>query len=245
VTLTRREIGSFFVSPIGYIVLLGMALAAWVGYAFFLTRLEESRTMTEPIVQQYFFAVLMSIFAILFFVPALTMRLFAEEMRTGSLEVLLTAPVTEAAIVLSKFAAVWVFFMISWLPFGLYLVALRIEVDAPFDYRPLLSFYLALAASGAGFLAMGLFFSSLTRNQVVAAVLTFVCMLLLLLTVATDRIPFLGTTAKVMMRRLSYYDLWEQSLAGQLLIRDVFLWVSLAVFWLFLTVKSLEIRKWS
>lgn len=245
VTLTRRELGSFFVSPVGYIVLLGMSLAAWVGYAFFLTNLERAQVTPEPIVQQYFFAVLTSIFAILFFVPALTMRLFAEEQRTGTMEVLLTAPVTEPAIVLSKFVAVWVFFMVSWLPFGLYLVALRIEVPSPFDYRPLLSFYLALGVSGAAFLAMGLFFSTLTRNQVVAAVITFVGMLLLLLTVAADRVPFFGATFKVMIRRLSYYDLWEQALAGQLLVRDLLVWLSVAVLWLFLSVKSLEVRKWS
>lgn len=244
ITLARREIGSFFVTPIGYIVLLGMAVAAWIGYEFFLGVLEDRKTIPEPIVHQYYFAVMTSIFAILFFVPALTMRLFSEEKRTGSLEVLLTAPVSEISVVLSKFVAVWIFFMISWLPFGLYLIALRVEAGIPFDYRPLLSFYVALAASGAAFLAMGLFFSSLTQNQIIAAILTFVGMFLLLLTVVSDRFPILGSTAKIMMKRFSFYDLWETALSGQLLIRDVLIWASLAVLWLFLTVKVMEARRW-
>ena len=90
-----------------------------------------------------------------FLVPALTMRLLSEEKRTGTLEVLLTAPVNEAAVVLSKFLACWLFFMLCWVPTGLYLIALRVEGGQPFDYRPLLSFYLAVGASGAAFIAIG------------------------------------------------------------------------------------------
>ena len=109
-------------------------------------------------------------------IPVLTMRLVSEEKRTGSLRFMLTAPVNEWPIILSKFLATWLFFLISWLPATLFLIALRVEVGQPFDYRPLLSFYVSLAAQGLAFVGMGLF-STLTKNQIVAAVLTFAGMM--------------------------------------------------------------------
>ena len=246
VTLTRRELSAFFLSPMGYIVLLAMAIVAGLGYWSFVGQLRDApQGVMEPIVQRYMLAVIVSIFAVLFLVPALTMRLFAEEWRTGSLEVLLTSPVSEATVVVSKFAAALIFFMVSWLPFGLYMIALRVEGGSPFDYRPLLSFYLILAASGASFVGMGLFFSSLTRNQLIAAVLTFAGMLAQLMTVMVDRFPVFGQLGKTLLSRFSFYELWVQALGGQLIVRDLFLHASLAVFWVFLTIKVLEARKWN
>src|SRR5262249_53320611 len=139
-----------------------------------LTRRDGS--VEEPIVQYYFFA-LIPVLAVILQVPAITMRLLSEERRTGALEVLLTAPVSEAPVVVGKFLATWIFFMVCWVPAGLFLIALRIETGQEFDYRPLLSFYAALAACGAAFVAIGLFFSALSSNQIVAAVLTFAVML--------------------------------------------------------------------
>src|SRR4051794_25214311 len=94
----------------------------------------------EPIVQYYLFA-LIPVIAQTFLIPALTMRLLAEEKRTGSLEVLLTAPVTETAVVLSKFVATWLFYLLTWVPAALFLIPLRMELGTEFDYKPLLSFY--------------------------------------------------------------------------------------------------------
>ena len=181
-------------------------------------------------------------------VPALTMRLVSEERRTGSLEVLLTAPVNEWPIVLSKFLATWLFFLLCWLPSGLYLVALRMEVPVPFDYRPLISFYVCLAAQGLAFVGMGLFFSTLTRNQVVAAVLTFVGMMVFLLVflVRVEQMTLgLPPAVRAALGRLSFFHMWEEALAGRLPLRDTMLFSSLGLFWLFLSVKVLEARKWS
>jgi ABC-type transport system involved in multi-copper enzyme maturation permease subunit len=191
---------------------------------------------------------ILNIFALVVLVPALTMRLFAEEKRTGSLEVLLTAPVNEVPVVASKFLASWLFFLFCWVPSGLFLIALRAVGDTPFDYRPVLGFYVALAAQGVMFIGIGLFFSALTRNQVVAAVLTFVVMLLLLGCTLLRFIPgALGLPQFLLdaMGRLSFYHMLRDSLGGQLPLRDVALFVSLGVFWLFLAVKVLEARKWS
>jgi ABC-2 type transport system permease protein len=251
VTLVRRELAAYFMSPIGFLVLLGMAVVQWIGYYMFVDSLlrnagmsQMGDTIPEPIVR-YYFVSLLPVLALLVLVPAITMRLIAEERRSGSLELLFTAPVSETTVVLSKFLATWFFFLITWLPAGLFLITLRVENGEAFDYRPLLSFYLGLAACGAGFVAMGLFFSSISPNQVVSAVLTFVGMVLLVACYLFKERAFgLGPTFQAIMTRLSFIDLWRESLNGQLSLRDVFAWLSLAVFWLFATVKVLEARRW-
>jgi hypothetical protein len=245
VVLTRRELAAYFFSPIAYIVLLGMALASGIGYLLFIGVMQERDTLLEPVLQDYYAGSLIGPLMIPFLIPALTMRLLSEERRTGTLEVLLTAPVSEAVVVLSKFLACWLFFMLCWVPAGLFLIGLRVEGGQPFDYRPLLSFYLAVGASGAAFIAIGMVFSALTRNQIVAAVLTFVVMLVLMVVQWTEVFPVLGPAVKAALKRLAYWDLWVAALRGQLPVRDVLIQLSIAVFGLFLTVKILEARKWS
>src|SRR5260370_40137114 len=100
----------------------------------------------EPIVQHYVFGFI-PVVLLIFMVPILTMRLLSEEKRTGTLEVLLTVPVNETTVVMSKFLAALIFFLLAWLPWGLFLIALRIQDGKPFDFLPLLSFLLALTFS--------------------------------------------------------------------------------------------------
>jgi hypothetical protein len=246
VVLTRRELAAYFYSPIAYLVLLAMAFASGLGYAYFAFQMASlTGPVEEPIVQYDLSFGILGAFLAVFLVPALTMRLFSEEKRTGTLEVLMTAPVNETSVVLSKFVASWVFFMLCWLPAGLYLIALRVVGGSYFDYLPLLSFYLALGACGAAFLAMGLFFSSVTRNQIIAAVLTFAGMMFLLLTILARGIPEIGPGVQAALGKLDFLGLWRLSLAGQLPVRDLIVQLSFAAFWLFLTVKVLEARRWN
>ncbi len=245
IVLTRRELASYFYSPIAYLVLFGMVAVMGVGYLWFLLNdVSPGRQLPEPIVQRYYPFEIISAFLIVLIVPALTMRLFSEEERTGTLEVLLTAPVTDGTVVLSKFAACWLFFMTCWVPGGLYLVALRIEGGAPFDYRPILTYYLALGSCAAAFTAIGLFFSSVTKNQIVSAVLTGSVMFLIVLTVLSS-LPGLPSGVKVVMMKFDVLRLWGQALSGQLPVQTVVFQLSVAAFFLFLTAKVLEVRKWS
>ena len=250
VTLTRREMSAYFFSPIGYLVIAGMATAEWLAFWEFVNRLTVVSAggrgaLPEPIVQNYFVA-LYPVLAMTVLVPMLTMRLVAEERRTGSIEVLFTAPVAEWVVVLSKFLATWVMFLLCWVPMGLFLVVLRVEGGAPFDYKPLIGFYLALAVTGAAFVAVGVFFSTLTKNQIIAAVLTFVAMMMFLVFYFVgDRNVGLGQTMQIVLKKLSYVDLWIESLSGQMPVRDLLLWASQAVFWLFLSMKVFEARRWS
>lgn len=251
VTLTRRELAAYFASPIAYFVLIGMAIYTWVGYWIFLGLLSPTvqggSAVPEPILQDYLPGSYMGPISILMLVPAITMRLFSEERRSGTLEVLLTAPLSETTIALSKIFAAWLFYMVCWIPMGLYLIALRVVGEQPFDYRPLLSLYIAIAASGFAFVAMGAFFSSLTKNQIVAAVLTFVMLAISLFLRFHVYLPISVDSVKSVLSALasvSYWPLWMESLKGQLLVRDLILQVSIGLFWTFLTLKSLEARKW-
>ena len=251
VVLTRRELATFFYSPIAYIVLIGLTCVAWVYFWLFLSQvviqMQRGIPVVEPIVQHYIFG-LFPVILMIFVVPVLTMRLLSEEKRTGTLEVLLTAPVNETAVVLSKFLASLVFLLLAWVPWGLFLVALRVENGKAFDFRPLLSFGIAMTFMGAGFMSMGLFFSSLTRNQIASAVLAFVGMILLtgLALIKFNMEDSSPTNPWVtVLAQVSYIELWFRSLEGQLNPRLLVYHLSATVLWLFMTVKVLESRRWS
>jgi ABC-type transport system involved in multi-copper enzyme maturation permease subunit len=200
--------------------------------------------LVEPIIRFYIID-WFPIICVTLVVPALTMRLLSEERRSGTLEVLLTAPLGEGAIVVSKFVAALILYMVVWLPWGLYLASLRIQGGQSFDYFPLLSFFFALAATGAGFLSMGLFFSSLTRNQIIAFFLTVVGMLALLMVFFLKRFLTPDSAGYNILSYISYVDLWIDSLEGKLSPRFLMFHISAAIFWLFVTIKVMEARRWA
>jgi ABC-type transport system involved in multi-copper enzyme maturation permease subunit len=255
--LTRRELASIFYSPIAFLVLVGFTLVLWFQFWLFIDRIfyyqdfspdgfTPGQPMLEPVVRQ-FFITLIYVIALLIIVPLLTMRALSEERRTGTLEMLLTVPVGEVPVVLSKFIALLIFFMTLFVPVALFLVSLAAETGRPFDYRPMLSFAIALACTGSGMLAMGLFFSALTQNQIISAVLTFAGMIALLAAYLSQQyVHGEGYTLLLgVLRHVSFIDSWETALEGKFMPQFLVFHVSAAVFWLFLTVKVLEARKWS
>jgi ABC-2 type transport system permease protein len=249
VTLIVREVSSFFVSPIAYLVMIGVSFMAAIGYLILVNQIIDDvrgGQLVEPMVGQYWFAWLGASFLACLVVPAITMRLLSEERRTGTLETLLTSPVSDWQVVLSKFLAAWLFYQLVWVPIGLYLLGLR-AAGSVFDERPLLSYYVAHAACGAGFVAMGLFFSSLTRNQIVAAVLTGAGMIALLFTTVIKGMnlgEWFSPLAKA-VEKFDFFAAWQSSLNGQLPLSFVVLYLSMAAIWLFATVKVLESRRWA
>lgn len=248
VVLLRRELASFFCSPLAYVILVVFAVFAWIGYMIFALAINGGpmgpRQLPEPIIYRYVWGFIPIVFAVLS-VPLLTMRLFSEEKRTQTLEVLMTAPVEDISVVLSKFTAAMIMFTLVWLPFGLYLIALRIGGGTPFDYRPLVGFFLALLISGSAMIAMGLFFSSLTKNQLASGVLTALGMMTLIGLYIIKGLPMVERTNWApFLTHFSFLDLWESSLHGKLILSEVISHLSLAIIWLFATVKVLEARKW-
>jgi ABC-type transport system involved in multi-copper enzyme maturation permease subunit len=249
VVLIRRELGSFFFSPIAYIVLIAYTIAYGIAYWMFLGNVLYDRSpMFEPIVGGF---VLQwpTVLATILIVPVLTMRLLSEELRTGTYEVMMTAPVSEVTVTISKFISAWLMFLITWLPGALMLVALRVIGEKPFDFRPLLSFYIGLSLTGAAFISIGLFFSSLTRSQIGSAVLTCVVMVALTLIYFVFRIvqEKLGPSNgwSVLLHHLSYILVWVDTLDGRLVPMYLLTYALLTVFFLFLTVKVLEARRWA
>lgn len=260
IVLCRRELASFFYSPIAYIVLLILSLVAAFVFWMFIQQLASESffegPLPEPVITRFLLN-LLPVFFLLVCVPALTMRLFSEENRTGTIEVLLTAPLDEVLLVLSKFTAVFIVYLACWIPWGLYLIAFRAEGGQPFEYRPMLVFYFMIACTGAGFLSMGLFFSSLTRNQIIAFMTT--CGAMLFLTGVFWAKAYIeqgsrsgGALASLassgivtILTHISYLDLWISSLDQAEITPKFYVYhLSAAVFWLFATVKVLESRKW-
>jgi hypothetical protein len=245
VVLTRRELGAFFYSPIAYLCLFGFGVVSYTGYYIFLMQFtgREGGGLFEPIVRNYFIA-FFPVITVVFVVPVLTMRLLSEEQRSGTLEVLLTAPVDEFVVVASKFLAGFLTYLVLWAPFGLYLMAIPLSGGNPFDYYPLLSFFVGLCVTGAGFISMGLFFSSLTSSQIASGVLTFAGMLGLT-AIALHRWWFPSAGAlQTVFTHMSYLEVWDSTLEGKLVPRYLLGYLSLTVLFLFMTVKVLESRKW-
>jgi ABC-2 type transport system permease protein len=248
IVLTRRELGSLFYSPAAYIVLFAFAIVHWLAYFMVvLNMLESNASVPEPIVGRFFLQWLVVIGTIVA-IPVLTMRLLSEEKRSGTLEVLLTAPVDETAVVVSKFLAACIMYIVMWLPFGLFLIYLRIAGGSEFDYRPLFSFAVGLAATSAAFVSMGVFFSSLTRNQIASGVLTCAGMVVLTIVfIISGMVSGLSPSSAwvTVLKHVSYIDVWIDTLDGRLLPRQLLFFVSMTVVWLFGSIKVLEARKWA
>jgi ABC-2 type transport system permease protein len=244
IIIARRDLAAYFYSPIAYLVLIGLTVLGGFMFLFFVENILRG-DMFEPILGEYVFSI-WPVIAQMFIVPVLTMRLLSEEKRTGTLEVLMTAPVNEISVVLGKFVACWIFYMLTWLPWWLFLVSLRYIGGEPFDYLPVLSFTAALAVISAGLLSMGLFFSCMTSNQIIAAVLTFVGMMMHLVFYFLRFTPAIreGSAIHDAVRYVNFFDLWQNSLGGIIAPRFLVFHLSVAIFFLFATIKMLESRKW-
>lgn len=249
-TLTQRELGSLFLSPIAYLVLFAMvALSTW-NFADVLEQLSNLRIEAvgeaSPMVQ-YVAYNLSFWLTILVVVSLLTMRLLAEEKRSGTIEVLMTAPVTDSEVVLSKYLACLTFYALMWIPSIIFLVVLRRWGAYEFDLWPLYAIYLGVLTVGAMFISIGLFFSSLTRNQIVAAILTFVVNAMIFFTFVmhyyleqSSKFGAWAPVIKSMAVLLHMFDLGT----GKMDIKYIAFHMSVVAFMLFLTVKVVEVRKW-
>ena len=180
--LLRRELGSYFLSPMAYLILLAFQVIAWLNFWELVDALGRApqvfSSLRDPM-NSYISGSTPFWIALLVAIPALTMRLVAEERRSGTIETLLTVPVTEAEIVVAKWLAGVVMYLVLLVPFALYLPFLYYQAKYYFDVGPLASLGIGLTTLGMMFVAIGLFFSALTRNQVVAAIWTFVVLFLL------------------------------------------------------------------
>jgi ABC-2 type transport system permease protein len=171
--LVRRELGSFFKSLSGYVVISSVLLLLGFSLMDLVEKLNARPTdvpVTELFYQTAYFWV-----AVLLTCPVITMRTFAAERATGTYEALMTTPVGDWQVVLAKFTATFIFYLLTWLPLAALLLALR-EISGEsslFEPRVVATTFLGIALVGALYMAIGCFASALTRSQVIAAMVAF------------------------------------------------------------------------
>jgi ABC-2 type transport system permease protein len=181
-------------------------------------------------------------FALAFLCPALTMRLLAEESANGTLEMLLTSPVTDAQVALSKFLGALSFYTAMLVGIGFYLVMIR-QYATEWDWGPVLGGYLGLFLMGGFFLSIGLFTSSVTDNQIVAFILAVLPNLILVfIFLVQNVVPF--DWAKEVIRHVNVWELHQEYVKGVVHWRSLAFYLSSTFFFLFLAVRGVESHTW-
>jgi len=226
----RREIRSYFNSPVAYVVMIVfLAIIGW----FFSSNLFLQNMATMRVV----FELVPLVF--LFFIPAVTMRLLAEEKKSGTLELLTTKPVADVEIILGKFLAGWALVAATLVPTLVFLITLMI-LGSP-DVGPVLAGYAGLLLMGGVYVAIGLLSSSLTENQIVAFIVGFLIFVLYML----DKVLIYIPSAFASTFEFLAIDTHFSNIArGVIDSRDVIYFASLLGFSLMLATVSLERRKW-
>lgn len=248
-SLVRREFSAYFLSPIAYVVIA--VFLAVTGHRFYLTMEQLTargpRGVSYPM--QFLVGDLLFWLVFLFIPPLLTMRLFAEERGSGTLEMLLTAPLRDWQVVFAKYAACLAFYVLMWAPTLVYLPVLTDwqwgTWRSGIDPWPIATTYLGLVLAGAMFLALGLFVSSLVKSQLLAALLAlFVGLLFIVPGIWRPEMD----TSSLVYQILFYVTVplhFERNFGRGLVdTRQLVLYGSVAFLCLFLTVRSLESRRW-
>jgi ABC-2 type transport system permease protein len=243
-TVARREIVSFFVSPIAYVVLTVWLL--FFGIVFYVLALffsSQPAGSGANLLQAFFGGTTLFYLPLLVFAPTLTMRLLAEERSSGTIEALMTAPVTELQVVLGKYLAALTFWVMLWLPTLSYVwIASNTGKDVV-DMGAIGATYLGLFCIGAFYMAVGLFMSAVAPNQIVAALLTF----LLLGSLFVVGLAGMATLDDQTRAVFEYLGLWNQMATfakGIVDTRHVVYDLSWACLALFLTVRVLQANRW-
>ena len=213
IPIFKKEFRSYFVSPIAYIVISIFLLV--IGWFFFLTFF-----LTNQATLRKFFVLLPLIYS--FVVPAITMRLFSEELNIGSYETLLTMPVTSLEVVLGKFMAAIAFLATMLVPTISY--PITIAILGPLDWGPVFGGYLGAILLGGAFSAIGLFASSLTRNQIIAFIIgTVICFAL---TLIDWMLFFVPPSLLVFVQNLGVYFHFQNIARGIIDSRDILYFLS-------------------
>ena len=242
-TLYRKEFSGYFLNPFGWIVLAVLACLQGFSLSTSMKALQD-RLITEDLVYIVFHTPIFW-FYFLFIFPLITMRLFAEEERTGTLETLLTAPVRTWQVVLSKYLAALTFFVILWIPSFLHfqLFSVLTDIPAPFTSGSLAGAFLILFLMGVFFTAIGCFASSLTSSQIIAAIITLG---LLLLHHLIGYVTAWGESfaAAPVFRYISSQEHLRYFTKGLIDTRPVVYYLSMGLFMLILTHHAIDYRRW-
>jgi len=236
-----RELRAYFFSPLAYIVLFFFLVINGIVFAIIVTSLNDPRSPAGPPLELFFGGTFLFWLVLLFITPILTMRLISEELRSGSVEVLMTAPITEGQVVAGKFLAVLTFYAFLWAPTLAY--AGIVAYNSKVDWGPVVSGYLGILIIGALLLAIGTFASAVTKSQLVAAMITVAILIPLFLFGLLESM-FDGEVAKQVISYLSLANQMDELAKGIVDTRRLVLCASVSWFFLFLASRALEDKKW-
>jgi ABC-2 type transport system permease protein len=246
--IAGKELRSYFASPIAYVIIgLFALLFSRFFYAYLMVFVQRSSGMMQQgggannINQEMIRYVLMnSAVIILFVMPMITMRTYAEEKRSGTIELLLTSPLTDVEIILGKFFGAMGLYCAMLSVTVLYMALLFVYGNP--EWRPVVAGYLGLLLLGGCFISVGLLISSLTKNQIVAGVVTFAVFLMLwIINRPADQS---GPVMRAVLNHLSIIDHFDDFARGIVDTKHVVYYASFITFGLFLTAKSVDSERW-
>jgi ABC-2 type transport system permease protein len=249
IAIAQKELKSYFSSPIAYIViglwalLYGYFFVAILG--FFVRQSMQMMQMQGPqamnVNQMLVRPLLQNVtILVLFLMPMVTMRTYSEEKRSGTIELLLTSPVTDFQIIMGKFLGAVALYVIMLAVTVVHLGLLFIYGNP--EWKPIFTAYIGLLLLGSCFISLGLLISSLTKNQIVAGMVTFA--VFLMLWVITWIGSFSGPTVDKLTQYLSIIDHYDDFGKGVLDTTHVIYYLSFITFGLFLTAKSVDTERW-
>jgi ABC-2 type transport system permease protein len=246
--IAQRELNAYFSSPIAYVLIGFFALLfGWFFYVPLAYFEQQSMNMgMNPgqalnVNQMLVGPTLMNTTVIMLFLfPLITMRTYAEEKRSGTIELLLTSPVTDVQIILGKFLGAMLLYA-AMLAITLIHIGILFIYGEP-EWKPIATGYLGLLLMGGSFLSLGLFISSLTKNQIVAGIATFA--VFLMLWVVNWIGTFVGPTMQAVLTSLSLTDHFDDFAKGIIDTKHVIYYLSFMAFGLFLTAKSVDSERW-
>ena len=229
---TRRELKTYFNSPIAYIIIvLALSISGWLFFLdFFLAGQATLRVLLTGWMPLVF----------LIFIPAITMRLIAEEKKSGTIELLVTLPVTDWEIVLGKYFATLILLVVTILMTFSYAITVSILGDP--DGGAIAGQYLGLFLLGATYLAIGLFASGITSNQIVAFLVAIVVIAAFYL--VDNFVPFFPPPVASVLEFLGVDYHFENLARGVIDTKDLLYYASMIFLFLLLAVRALESRKW-
>lgn len=240
----KRELFAFFVTPLAWVLITVFLFVQ--GMQFYLL-VEHFSSVSgaggnESPVHAFFADTVLPYLVLFLFVPPMTMRLFAEERRSGTIEALLTAPVSSAAVVLSKYAAAVTTYIVMWAPTLFYLFILR--GTGAIDWNTAGTSYLGVFLVGASYLSLGLLMSAMTKSQFLALLFTIMIVLGTFILGIGEFIAPEGTTLHAVANYVSVWSQMNDFASGVVDSRRVVYDLALIVLPLFITVRAVDAWRW-
>jgi ABC-2 type transport system permease protein len=241
----KRELFAFFVTPLAWVLITVFLFVQGMHFFLLVDHFSSAgAAQGDQTPLQAFFGNTVLLYLVLFLlVPPMTMRLFAEERRSGTIESLMTAPVSSAGVVLAKYAAVLTTYVAMWAPTALYLVILG--QTGEIDRGVAASAYLGVLLVGGGYLSLGLLMSAITKSQFLALVLTATVILSLFILGVGEFVTREGTTMHEICAHVSVWAHMNDFASGVVDSRRLVFYGSLIVLPLFVTVRAVDAWRWS